>query len=533
MEDMLSLTAAAINWSLLKINPYDFFEVHLMYKHSLNMQKLTSLYVVILFVALLSLAGCNDMAAVNAPGSPTTNVGPVQEMTQHSDESQPQSGNSVSDTIVQVSDQDYLADLYDRIVPSVVNIQVTGGNLPLPMAPEDFPFQFPDMPGQPDLPIQSEGTGWIYDESGHIVTNHHVVEGAESIVVIFHDGLWAEAEVVATDVQSDLAVLKVDPPEGAELNPLMLAGAEDLRVGYSVIAIGNPFGLESTMTTGIVSALGRSFPVGNALVGSYTLPAVIQTDAAINPGNSGGPLLNLNGEVVGVNFAIESPVRANSGVGFAIPVSIVKRIVPALIETGSYAYPYLGISGGSVTPQLAEVLDLPQNILGAYVDNVSPGGPADEAGLQGGQRTVEADGVNMKAGGDIIIAIDDAPVRSFDDLVSYLVRKTEPGQEATLTVLRNGDTMVFDVELGERPTTAVEFSELETEAAISAQAAIAIARDTVAQENLLGGPIVETIVTQDEMDGEPVWIVELHDADNVATIMLDAISGDVLNVDVE
>ena len=390
------------------------------------------------------------------------------------------------------------------------------------------------MPKHPDIPMRSEGSGWIYDTEGHIVTNNHVVEGADKVIVVFHNGLWDEAEVVATDPQSDLAVIKVDAPEGMDLQPLPLADPDNLRVGYSVIAIGVPFGLESTMTTGIVSALGRSFPVGDALTGNYTLPAVIQTDAAINPGNSGGPLLNLNGEVVGVNFAIESPIRANSGVGFAIPVSIVQRIVPALLEKGEYDYPYLGIAGQSVTPQLAEMLELPNNVLGAYVDSVVPGGPADEAGVQGGDRPVSIEGIDMKAGGDIIIAMDDEPVRSFEDLVSYLVRKTEPGQKATLTVLRDGETVELDVVLGERPTTQVELSEEGPAGGISAKAAIAIARDTVTQESLLDGPVTETVVTQDELDdGQPVWIVELSDASATATVVIDATTGDVLDASVK
>jgi len=499
-----------------------------MSKHSQAKKSIFLPLITLLFVVALVLSGCSGSIATDAAHATAAKVAQVQELISPDQRAEAQAA-SPPPAIVMSSDQEALADLYERVLPSVVNIQVTGSSMPLQQLPEGFP----NMPDHPDIPMQGEGTGWIYDTEGHIVTNNHVVEGADKVIVVFHNGLWDEAEVVATDPQSDLAVIKVDAPEGMELQPLPLADPDNLRVGYSVIAIGVPFGLESTMTTGIVSALGRSFPVGDALTGNYTLPAVIQTDAAINPGNSGGPLLNLNGEVVGVNFAIESPIRANSGVGFAIPVSIVQRIVPALLENGEYDYPYLGISGQSVTPQLAEMLELPQNVLGAYVDSVVPDGPAGKAGVQGGDRRIEVEGIDMKAGGDIIIAMDDEPVRSFEDLVSYLVRKTEPGQKATLTVLRDGDTVELDVVLGERPTTQVELSGEGPVGGISAKAAIAIARDTVAQENLLDGPVNETVVAQDERDGEPVWIVELSDASATATVMIDAATGDVLDASVE
>ncbi|RIK58543.1 MAG: hypothetical protein DCC57_00370, partial [Chloroflexi bacterium] len=203
-----------------------------------------------------------------------------------------------------VDDQEALAELYAQVAPSVVNIQVTtratGMSIPGFGLPEEGPLE------------QAQGSGFIYDDQGHIVTNNHVVEEAESVLVVFSNGFWADAEVVAADPQADLAVLKVTPPEGMEWRPLPLADPDSLRVGYSVIAIGNPFGLDGTMTAGIVSALGRGVPVGDSFVSRYTLPDVIQTDAAINPGNSGGPLIDLAGRVVGVNFAIRSEVRANA-----------------------------------------------------------------------------------------------------------------------------------------------------------------------------------------------------------------------------
>jgi 2-alkenal reductase len=318
--------------------------------------------------------------------------------------------------------QDQLASLYEAILPSVVNIQVTqlstiGANIMVPEA-------------------EGQGSGWVWDSEGHIVTNNHVVENANEILVYFYNGQWAEAELVAADPQADLAVLKVTPPDGITLQPLALA--DDVPpVGYYALAFGSPFGLAGTMTKGIISAVGRSFPVeASTTPGAlYSLPEVIQTDAAINPGNSGGPLLDLNGNVIGVNFAIRSDIRANSGVGFAIPVSIVRRVVPALITQGFFSYPYLGIAGGTITPQTAEEADIPENTLGVFVSQIA-GTPAQQAGI----RT-----------GDIITAIDDRDVRSFEDLISYLLTSTEPGQIVELTILRNGAVQTLPLTVGERP----------------------------------------------------------------------------------
>ena len=424
------------------------------------------------------------------------------------------------------NDPEALADLYERVLPSVVNIQVTKS-----VSAEEMPL-FPGLPQMPEMPVQGEGSGWVYDAEGYIVTNNHVVEGADEVIVTFANGMWTTAEVVATDPQSDLAVLKVEAPKGVELKPLPLAEPNSLRVGHTVIAIGNPFGLEGTMTTGIVSALGRSFPIGEATGGRYTLPDVIQTDAAINPGNSGGPLLNLAGEVVGVNFAIESPVRASSGVGFAIPVAIVKRVIPALITDGRYAYAYLGISGNSITPQLAKLLDIPENTLGAYVGSVTPNGPAAKAGLRGGTRAVRQEGVDLKAGGDIIIAIDGNPVRQFNDLVSFLVTKATPGQKVTLTILRDGKEQEIEVTLGERPKEAPA-PERGTAGNITPRAAVAIARDAVETQGALKGRITSTVVTPDERDGDPVWVVELSDGEKTATVIVHAHTGEVLDLEVK
>lgn len=425
-----------------------------------------------------------------------------------------------------VGDQEALAALYDAIAPSVVNIQVESTAA---AAPLQIPgFQLPEG----DMPLQrGEGSGFIYDNEGHIVTNNHVVEGAQRVIVNFNNGMWARAEVVATDPQADLAVIKVTPPEGMEWRPLRLAEDNSLDVGHTVIAIGNPFGLQGTMTTGIVSALGRGFPVGSFGAGRYTLPDVIQTDAAINPGNSGGPLLNLAGEVVGVNFAIESQTRQNSGVGFVIPSSIVARVVPALIEDGAFEYAYLGLEGSTISADLAEALDLPDNTLGVYVAGVVPGGPSAEAGLQGGNRVVQGpDGADIRTGGDIVKAIDGMPVVRFEDLVSFLVTQAEPGQTVTLTVNRGGDELQIDVTLGERPTQATATAPMQ-DGRLNARAAIAIAEQEVQRE--LDGEIIEKVATPDERDGQDVWVVELSTETQTATVVIDTESGDVLDVTIE
>jgi 2-alkenal reductase len=282
------------------------------------------------------------------------------------------------------------------------------------------------------------GSGFVYDSSGHIVTNNHVVEGAEQFEVVFGNGERSIANVVGTDVDSDLAVIRaVDLPASA--TPLVLGDSSQIEVGQVVVAIGNPFGEQSSMSMGIISGLGRSLASQRP---GFSLPQVIQTDAPINPGNSGGPLFNLNGQVVGVNSAIRSTTGVNSGVGFSIPINAVRRIVPSLISTGRYAYPYLGVG---VLPQgidlaTKEQLGLSQTT-GAYLTDIQPNSPAERAGLIG----------QRGPGGDLIIAINGQAVLEFNDLLSYLVFETEVGSSVDLLVLRNGREQVITVVLGERP----------------------------------------------------------------------------------
>jgi S1-C subfamily serine protease len=406
-----------------------------------------------------------------------------------------------------VDDQEALANLYTQVSPSVVHIQVLSEARGFPM------FGLPDEDEGPQLE-QSLGSGFIYDEEGHIITNNHVVEGAQEVLVLFSNGFWADAEVVATDPQADLAVIRVTPPEGVDWQPLQLAEADALRVGYTVIAIGNPFGLDGSMTTGIVSALGRGVPIGDGEFANYTLPDVIQTDAAINPGNSGGPLLDLDGNVVGINFAIRSQLQSNTGVGFAIPVSIVQRVVPALIEEGSYSYAYLGLSGTSINPILAEALELPNNRLGVYVADVIPGGPSDEAGILGGSETItDENGL---------------------EFVSFLVTEASPGQVITLTVQREGETLEIPVTLGERPANSASASpQLPDEEGVNAREAIAIATEAAEAEGALTGEITERLSSADVVDGIDVWIVELVTENETVFVTVDALTGEVLSIETE
>ena len=288
------------------------------------------------------------------------------------------------------------------------------------------------------------GSGFVYDNAGHIVTNHHVVEGASTFEIVFANNERRAARLTGVDADADLAVLQVDElPAG--IAPLPLAAPEDIRVGQFVVAIGSPFGEQGSMSLGIVSALGRSLPSQRSSgQGGYSLPQVIQTDAPINPGNSGGPLLDLNGEVVGVNSAIASTNGANNGVGFAIPVAALHRIIPSLIAEGSYTYPYLGVSfDEEVSLDELAIYGLSQT-QGAYILSVVPGGPAATAGLIGANPTTGR-------GGDLVIAIDGQAVSNFRDLNSYLVFHTAAGQPVQLTVVRNGLTVPVALTLGARP----------------------------------------------------------------------------------
>ncbi len=297
--------------------------------------------------------------------------------------------------------------------------------------------------------ISGEGSGFVWNEEGYIVTNNHVVENASEITIVFSDGTTSTASVVGTDPQSDLAVVKVNP-KGLSLTPVELGDSHQVKVGDLVIAIGNPYGLAGTMTQGIVSALSRSLTVDESSMFSrtnYTIPDIIQTDAAINPGNSGGVLVNVNGEVIGVTAAIQSSTDSNAGIGFVIPSHIVERVIPILIEDGEYAHPSLGLSGTTLTYALAEEMGLDPETKGILITTINPGGAADQAGLNGSYQQMAAPGRLSITYGDVIIAVDDQPVRSYEDLVSYIFNQTEVGQKIHLTVLRDGKETQVDVVL--------------------------------------------------------------------------------------
>jgi len=320
-----------------------------------------------------------------------------------------------------------LSSLYELVLPGVVSIGTDLG----------------------------QGSGFIFDSQGHVVTNHHVVQGSSTVEVAFSSGFKAYGTVIGSDADADIAVIKVDAP-AEQIHPLAIGDSSSLQVGQSVVAIGNPFGLNGTMTLGIISGLGRTQPAHESPGGGFFSTAdVIQTDAAINPGNSGGPLFNLNGEVVGVNQSIRTTNvdattgnAVNSGVGFSVSINLVKRVVPGLIRDGKYEYPYLGLSSSELG--LAEMEALGVNTYtGAYVISVVPGGPADEAGIRAGETTTSVPGLN--AGGDLITAMDGQPIASFDELLSFLVTNKSPGDPVVLTVLRDGQPVDITVMLGTRP----------------------------------------------------------------------------------
>ncbi len=359
----------------------------------------------------------------------------------------PAPGPEVEGSLPAVSAQEQLlVSLYKRASPAVVNVRVTKRS--------QGTFRFEPQEGTPpDEFLHGQGSGFVYDRAGHIVTNNHVVEGAEEVLVVYSDGDQARATVVGTDPDSDLAVIKADRVPST-VAPLELSESNEIEVGQTAIAIGNPFGLQGSLTTGIVSAVGRTLPLGSestAVGGRFSIPRMVQTDAAINPGNSGGPLLNSQGRVIGINTAINAQSGVNSGVGFAVPVSLIRRVVPELIEKGRHVYPWLGISGRDVDPDIADAMALPER-RGALVVQVIKGSPAERAGLRGATRTVTVHGSELDVGGDVVTAIDGTPVHQFDDLLVYLIEETSPGQTVQLSLLRNGQPQAVEVTLAERPT---------------------------------------------------------------------------------
>ena len=289
------------------------------------------------------------------------------------------------------------------------------------------------------------GSGFVYSDEGYVITNQHVVQDAEKVMITFLDGEAYIGNVVGSDRDLDIAVVKVQPTN-TYLQPIKIGDSSKLKVGEKIAAIGNPFGLSGSMTSGIVSQMGRLLPQESG----YSIPDVIQTDAAINPGNSGGPLLNMKGEVVGINTAIQSATGEFSGIGFAVPSNTVKKVVPVLIEKGEFSHPWMGISGTDVDPELAEVRDL-KSSKGFLVVSVIEGSPAEAAGLLGVTETKEIDGREFALDGDIILSIDGETVRKISDILVHLQREKSVGDEMILTVNRNGEMLDLTMVLEERP----------------------------------------------------------------------------------
>lgn len=352
---------------------------------------------------------------------------------------------AIPPAIVQEADAEYmlLSNIYERSILSVVNVEA-------------------DLPGgTPQNPNVNRGSGFIYDSAGYIITNAHVVQSSTTLRVTFHDGYVTTANLIGLDTYSDIAIIQVDTDASRLLPMTLIADSDLIRVGQRAIAIGNPFGLSGSMAMGIISGLGRNLRSAELLdadapVG-FQNPSIIQTDTPVNPGNSGGPLLNSEGEVMGVTTAIRSESGVFQGVGFAVPANTLRRVIPDLIETGQVQYAWMGISvqpedNGYSVAGLAEPLNLPVN-QGILLRGVTIGGPADASGLRGGLRTVQVRGQAVCIGGDIIVAINGEYVATMDELVTYLIVNTRPNDRVTLLVIRDQVTFEVSLVLRERPSS--------------------------------------------------------------------------------
>jgi S1-C subfamily serine protease len=326
-----------------------------------------------------------------------------------------------------------LPDLFDKAEPSVVQVSATS-----------------DTSEQGKL-----GSGFVYDDNGHIVTNLHVASGSNQLDVTFADGTVYSATVIGSDPFTDLAVLYLKDAPKDKLVPLPLADSTKIRVGEQVAAIGNPFGLSSSMTAGIVSGVGRLIPSQDSGPLPFFIPDIVQTDAPINPGNSGGPLLDTRGEVIGINTAIRSTTGEFAGIGFAVPSNTISKVMPSLIKSGKFQHPWVGISGADMTPALAKALNLKEP-RGVLVVEVIGGSPAEKAGIKAGTNTVRVDGRQVPLGGDIVLELDGHQVRKVDDILVYLQREKSVGDTMDVTVLRNGQLQHINLHLDARPSTTQE-----------------------------------------------------------------------------
>ncbi|MQG20383.1 MAG: PDZ domain-containing protein [SAR202 cluster bacterium] len=343
-----------------------------------------------------------------------------------------QSANSPSSVNVIKSIEQSFSSIYEDTKQSVVNIQIATRT-------------------QAQFEARGSGSGFVWDKLGHIVTNNHVIKDADIITITFFDGTSTTGTVIGSDPDSDLAVLKINVIQDEILKPLTIANSNEVFVGQLTIALGNPFGFQGTMTTGIVSAVGRLLSADLTEDRGYSIPDVIQTDAAINPGNSGGVLLNSDAQLIGVPTAIISRSQSSSGVGFAIPSNVVAKVIPQLIIKGEYEHPWLGVTIRSLTTGIATAMQLNPDQRGILVSQVQRGSPADLAGLLGSTKTVEVDGRPQNIGGDVIFGINGETTRDTSDLISYLFQSAAVGQTIVLNVLRDETIISLDVTLAGRP----------------------------------------------------------------------------------
>jgi S1-C subfamily serine protease len=403
--------------------------------------------------AVLSLSVLNGntmLLLIHLLQQPASSEGSIAVLAAAAAQSQPSNNSNMTSSLPTSSStsSSSLPDVFQKVENSVVQITSTKSN----------PNEVIILNGVPQTERRSTalGSGFVYDNQGHVVTNYHVIDGASRADVTFTDGNTYSANVVGKDPNSDVVILQITSNFSEEkVVPLPLANSSAVRPGEQVIAIGNPFGLSGTITTGIVSAKGRLLPNPDT---GFSIPNMIQTDTAINPGNSGGPLLNTKGEAIGMNTAIFSRTGSYSGVGFAIPSNTIAKEVPLLIKNGSYAHPWLGISGGKITPDSIRAMGLPANYKGVIVGSIQPGSPAEKSGLKG--LTQDDNNNNNNGGGDaapqtgdIITAVDGHPTRQIDDIINYIESQKNIGDNIKLTVNRNGQIMDLTATLQARPNT--------------------------------------------------------------------------------
>ena len=448
---------------------------------ALELRQIKCFLLIAMFAGLAVMLACGSAPAASTPGGATSSSGASaadagepeasqaswQTTEDGNDDAQsflhstptesrnsPASADIDADQIVAAYEK-VIGDVHDNVLPSVVSIFVLNrieisGAIPGFTSPLPFGQRTPQSGDQQRefFYRNGQGSGFVWDKTGHIVTNRHVVVDAERITVLFSDGSSAEAEIVGLDEDSDLAVLKIER-DAELLFPVTLGDSNEVRVGHLAITIGNPFGQDFSTTTGIVSAIGRTMRTGDS---HFSLPKVIQTDAPMNPGNSGGPLLNRRGQVVGIDAQIITRSGANTGIGFAIPVNIAKQVVPVLISDGVFTYSWLGIRGANAAPEAVELMNAPSGTRGAQVIALADAGPAQKAGLVGSAKSKRTDEGNIRYGGDVITAIDGNAIGSMNDLIIHLLENTRPGDTVILSVVRDGgESATIEVTLAARP----------------------------------------------------------------------------------